>query len=270
MWFSIFWVHVWLDEHLDAVIFCIHLEACQFQWIYQGILSSSHQWIWCTWALVFLLQVVLPLLVPEWVLCLSDICQIQWSQQHSSLGPQVTTHMLGDPREQDQVCLQCTSMSGSCMVGLQECLVARRWGHGGFHTEELETCCRQLVWFKWGPGQWAGHLGWFVSDAAVGTDRGIICYHWIQCQSWHGLRQCLYCWCLQAVLWLCAPCCTTGNWCCQWLSPLGVCLLLFCSLLQQQTGLCAGVFSLFWFWQLVVLSPFCSSWTGIDDGMLAD
>ena len=41
MWLGTFWVHVWPDEHLDAVIFCIHLEACQFQWIYQGILIKS-------------------------------------------------------------------------------------------------------------------------------------------------------------------------------------------------------------------------------------
>ena len=61
------------------------------------------------------------------------------------------------------------------MVGLQECLVARRWGHRGFHTEELETHCRQLAWFKWGPGQWAGQLDWFVLDAAVRTDRGVVC-----------------------------------------------------------------------------------------------
>ena len=67
------------------------------------------------------------------------------------------------------------------MVGLQECLVARGWGHGGFHTGELETHCRQLAWFLRGPGQWAGHLGWFVSDAAVRTDRGVVCYLQIQC-----------------------------------------------------------------------------------------
>ena len=35
------------------------------------------------------------------------------------------------------------------MVGLQECLVARGWGHGWFHTEELETHCRQLAWLEW-------------------------------------------------------------------------------------------------------------------------
>ena len=69
------------------------------------------------------------------------------------------------------------------MAGLQECLVARGWGHGGFCTGELETHCRQLVWFEQGPGQWAGHLGWFVLDAAVGTDGGIVCYLQIQCQS---------------------------------------------------------------------------------------
>ena len=68
------------------------------------------------------------------------------------------------------------------MVGLQECLVARGWGHGGFHTEELETHCRQLAWFKQVPGQWAGHLGWFVLDATVGTDGGVECYLQIQCQ----------------------------------------------------------------------------------------
>ena len=76
MWLAIFWVHVWLDEHLDAVVSCIYLGACQFWWIYQGILSSSHQWIWCTWPLVFLLQVVLPLLLPEWVLCLLGFCHV--------------------------------------------------------------------------------------------------------------------------------------------------------------------------------------------------
>ena len=73
---------------------------------------------------------------------------------------QLTSHMLGDPREQDQVCLQCTSMSGSCVVGLQECLVARGWGHGGFHTEESETHCKWLAWFEWvqakGQAIWAG------------------------------------------------------------------------------------------------------------------
>ena len=67
--------------------------------------------------------------------------------------------------------------------GLQECLVPRGWGHGGFHTEELETHCRQLAWFIRGPGQWAGHLGWFVLDAAVGTGRGVVCYLQIWCQS---------------------------------------------------------------------------------------
>ena len=138
MWSGIFWVHVWPDEHVNVVISCIHLEACQFWWIYLGILSSSHQWTWHTWPLVFLLWVVLPLLLPEWVLCLFGFCWVGWSQQHSSLGPKLTSCMLGDPREQDQVCLQYTSMSGSCMVGLQECLVARGWGHGGFCTEELE------------------------------------------------------------------------------------------------------------------------------------
>ena len=178
--------------------------------------------------------------------------------------------MLEDPREQDQVCLKCTSMSGSCMTGLQECLVARGWGHGGFCTEESETCCRQLAWFKQGPGQWAGHLGWFVSDAAVGTDRGVVCYLQIWCQPWHRLRPCLYCWHLQAVLWLCTLRCTAGNRCCQWSSPLDACLLLFHSLLQQWTGLSVGDFSLFWLWQLVILSPFHDSWTGVDDGMLAD
>ena len=128
MWSDVFWVCVWLDEHLDAVVFYIHLGICQFQWIYQGIFLSSHQWIWCTWALMFLLQLVLLLLLPEWVMCLLDFYWVEWSQQYSSLGPQLTSHMLGDPREQDQVCLQCTSMSESCMVGLQECLVARGWG----------------------------------------------------------------------------------------------------------------------------------------------
>ena len=132
---------------------------------------------------MFLLWVVLPLLLPEWVLCLLDFCWVEWSQQHSSLGPQLISHMLGDPREQDQVCLQCTSMSGSCMVGLQECLVARGWGYRGFHTEESETHCRRLAWFKQGPGPWVGHLGWFVSDAAVGTDGGVVCYLQIWCQS---------------------------------------------------------------------------------------
>ena len=97
--------------------------------------------------------------------CLSGCCGLlgfcwdEWSQQHSSLGPQLTSCILGDPREQDQMCLQCTSMSGSCVVGLLECLVARGWGHRGFCTEKLETLCRQLAWFIWGPGQWAGHLG---------------------------------------------------------------------------------------------------------------
>ena len=118
MQLGIFWVHVWLGEHLDAVISCIYLRACQFWWIYQGILSSSRQWIWSTWALVFFLWVVLPLLLPGWVLCLSGFCWVEWSWQHSSPGPQLTSHMLADPREQDQVCLQCTSRSWSCMVGL--------------------------------------------------------------------------------------------------------------------------------------------------------
>ena len=254
MWSDISWVFVWLDGHLDTVTSYIHLGICQFQWIYQGILSSSHQWIWCTWALVFLLQVILPLLLSEWVLCLPSFCWVEWSWQHSSLGPQVTSHMLGDPRELDQVCLQCTSMSGSCVVGLQGCL----------------TCCKGLAWFKQGPGQWTGHLGRFVSDAVVGTDRGVVCYLHIWCQSWQGLRQCLYCWHLQAVLWPCTLHCTTGNSCCWWSSPLGAHLLLFCSPLQQWTGLCVGVFSLFWLWQLVLLSPFHDSWTGVDDGTLVD
>ena len=58
------------------------------------------------------------------------------------------------------------------MLGLQECLVARGWGHGGFCTGESDTHCRWLSWFEQGPGQWAGHLGWFVSGAAVGTGGG--------------------------------------------------------------------------------------------------
>ena len=91
--------------------------------------------------------------------------------------------MLGDPRGQDQVCLQCTSMSGSHVVGLQECLVARGWGHRRFHTEGSETHCRQLAWFKQGPDQWAGHLGWFVLDAVVGTDGVVVCYLQTWCQS---------------------------------------------------------------------------------------
>ena len=97
---------------------------------------------------------------------------------------------------------------------------------------ELETHCRQLAWFIWGPGQWAGHLGWFVSDAAVGTDGGVVCYLQIQCQSWHGLRWCLCCWHLQAVWWLCTLQCTAGNWYCQWSSPLGhisYCSTVHCS-----------------------------------------
>ena len=106
---------------------------------------------------------VLPLLLPEWVLCLSDFCLVEWSQQHSSLGPQLTSHMLGDPRGQDQVCLQHTSMSGLCMVGLQECLVARGWGHRGFHTEGLETHCRQLAWFKRG-------------SRPMGRPSGLVCF----------------------------------------------------------------------------------------------
>ena len=69
------------------------------------------------------------------------------------------------------------------MVGLQECLMARGWGHGGFHTGEWGTHCRWLAWFIQGPGPWAGHQGWFVSDEAVGTDRGVVCYLQIQCQS---------------------------------------------------------------------------------------
>ena len=39
-----------------------------------------------------------------------------------------------------------------------------------------------------GPGQWAGHQGWLVLDAAVWTDGGVVCYLQIWCQSWHGLR----------------------------------------------------------------------------------
>ena len=35
-------------------------------------------------------------------------------------------------------------------------------------------------------------------------------------------------------------CCTSGNWCHQWSSPLGTCLLLFCNPLQQRKGLCVG------------------------------
>ena len=69
------------------------------------------------------------------------------------------------------------------MVGLQECLVARGWGLRGFHTEESETHCKWLAWFEQGPGQWAGHLGWFVLHAAVGTDGGVVCYLQIRCQS---------------------------------------------------------------------------------------
>ena len=210
------------------------------------------------------------LLLPEWVLCLSDFYWVEWSQQHSSLGPQLTSCMLGDPREQDEVCLWCTSMNGSCVVGLQECLVARGWGHGGFHTGESETHCSQLAWFIQGPDQWAGHLGWFVLDAVVGTYGGVVCYLQIQCQSWHRLRWCLYCWHLQAVLWPCTLHCPAGNWCCQWSSPLGACLLPFHSPLQQQTGLCVRVFSLFWLWQLVFLSPFCDFWNGVDNGTLVD
>ena len=197
--------------------------------------------------LVILLQVVLPLLLPEWVLCLLGFCWAEWSQQHSSLGPQLTCHMLGDPREQDQVCLQHISMSGSCVVGLQECLVARGWGYRGFHTGESETHCRQLAWFVWGPGQWAGHLGWFVSDVAVGADGGVVCYLQIQCQSWHRLRQCLYCWHLQAVLWLCMLHCTAGNWCCWWWCTSPTVLQ---SIAAMNRSLCGGLFSVFDFGSL--------------------
>ena len=119
----------------------------------------------------------------------------------------------------------------------------QRMGPQRFHTEESETHCRQLAWFKQGPHQWAGHLGWFVLDAAVGTDRGVVCYLQIWCQSWHRLRWCLYCWHLQAVWWLCMLHCTAGNWCCWWSSPLGAHLLPFHSPLQQWTGLVWGLFS---------------------------
>ena len=255
---DIFWVHVWPDEHLDIVVnlsenslvkSSVDLMHLDFGDLAAGGLAALAAWMGAV-----------PVgLLSGWVV-----------QQNSSLGPQLTSHMLGDPREQDQVCLQCTSMSGSCVVGLWECLVARGWDHRGFHTGELETHCWWLAWFAQGPGQWAGHLGWFVSDAVVGTDGGVVCYLQIWCQSWHRLRQCLYCWHLQAVWWLCMLHCTAGNWCCQWLSPLGACLLLFHSPLPQWTGLCVGVFSLFWLWQLVVLSPFHDFWNEVDDGMLAD
>ena len=69
------------------------------------------------------------------------------------------------------------------MVRLQECFVARRWGHGGFCTGGLETHCRWLAWFEQGPGQWADHLGWFVLHASVRADGGVVCYLQIQCQS---------------------------------------------------------------------------------------
>ena len=142
------------------------------------------------------------------------------------------------------------------------------WGHGGFHTEESETCCRWLAWFKWGPGQWAGHLGWFVLGAVVEINGGVVCYLQIWCQPWHGLRWCLYCWHLQGVLWPCMLHCTAGNWCCQWSSPLGARLLLFHSPLQQQTGLCVGVFSLFWLWQLVFSPLFVTLELGLMTGCL--
>ena len=270
MQLGIFWMHVWLDENVDAAVSCIHLGAWQFWWICQGILSSSHQWIWCTWASVFLLWVVLPLLLPEWVLWpvgllsgwVVPTAQFTWTTANLSHA--------GRPRRAGPGVSAMYQYEWIIVVGLQECLVAREWGHRGFHTEESETHCRWLAWVIQGPGQWAGHQGWCVLDAAVGTDRGVVCYLQTQCQSWHGLRQCLYCWCLQAVLWLCMLHCTTGNWCCQWSFPLGACLLLFHNPLQQWTGLCAGVFSLFWLWQLVILSPFCNLWTGLDDGTLAD
>ena len=64
----------------------------------------------------------------------------------------------------------------------------QRMGPQRIPYRESETHCRWLAWFVWGPGQWAGHLGWLFSDAAVGTDGGVVCYLQIWCQSWHGLR----------------------------------------------------------------------------------
>ena len=106
----------------------------------------------------------------RWFSCsfsLSGCCACQASVGLSGLDstvhllrPQLTSHMLGDPRAQDQVYLQHTSMFGSHVVGLQECLVARGWVHRGFHTKELETHCRQLAWFNRvqtnGQAIWAG------------------------------------------------------------------------------------------------------------------
>ena len=208
---DIFWVCVWLDEHLDIVVSYIHLGICQFQWIYQRILSSSHQWIWCTWTSMFSLWVVLLLLLPEWgvvpVRLLSGwevlTAQFTWTTANFSHA--------GRPKRAGpgvSAMYQYEWIMHGWALG---CLVAQRMGHRGFHTGELETHCRQLAWFIQGPGQWAGHLGWFVSDAAVGTDREVVCYLQIWCQSWHRLRQYLYCWCLQAVWWLCTLHCTAGN-----------------------------------------------------------
>ena len=96
----------------------------------------------------------------------------------------------------------------------------------------------------------------------------VVCYLQIQCQSWHGLRQYLYCWHLQAVWWMCMLHCTAGNWCCQWSSPLGAHLLPFHSPLQQWTGLCVGSFLCFGFGSLCFSPLFMIFETGLATGCL--
>ena len=118
----------WPSRH-SHVIF-----AWEFANSSKSIREFSHQVISgfdALGTLMFLLQMVLLLLLSEWVLCLLGFYWVEWSWQHSSFGPQLTFCMLEGPGEQDLVCLQCTSMCESCMVGLQECLVARGRSHGG-------------------------------------------------------------------------------------------------------------------------------------------
>ena len=141
------------------------------------------------------------------------------------------------------------------MVGLQECLVARGWGHGGFCTGESETHCRWLAWFIQGPGQWAGHLGWFVSDAVVGRWRGsmlpldpvsiltqteAVPLLLALAGSFMNVYASLHCWELMLSMIISSGC----------MSPT-----VPQSIAAMNRSLSVGLFSV-WLWQLVVLSPF--------------
>ena len=126
----------------------------------------------------------------------------------------------------------------------------------GLHTGESDTHCRQLAWFEQGPGQWAGHLVWFVLDAAVGTDGGVVCYLQIWCLILKQTEK------VPLLLALAGSLMTVYTSLHCWELMLSMIISFGCTsptipqfIAATNRSLCGGFFSVL-VWQLVVLSPF--------------